>query len=171
MERREGVVSFKGSPATLIGRELKVGDKAPEFTLTAGDLSPVTLADSAGKTRVLITVPSLDTPTCATETKTFNQRMSDLGDDVVVYVISKDLPFAQGRFCGAEGIENIKTLSAYKDNKFAEAYGVLWEGPELLARAIFIISPDDTISYVQFVSEISEEPDYSAVLDALKAAV
>lgn len=171
MNRREGITTFKSAAVALLGASLKVGDNAPDFTLAAGDLAPVKLSDSAGKTRILITVPSLDTPTCALETKEFNKRAADLGDEVVVYVISRDLPFAQGRFCGAEGIENIKTLSSYKDNKFGEDYGLIWEGPELLARAIFVVDGSGKITYIQFVPDIANEPDYDAAFAALKSAV
>lgn len=169
--KREGAITARGNALTLLGAELKVGDSAPDFSLTAQDMSTVTLADSAGKTRLLIVVPSLDTPVCAVETAEFNKRLNELADDYAVLLVSKDLPQAQKRFCGSENITNITTLSTYKDNAFGEAYGVLMDGSMLLARAIFLISPDGKISYTQLVPEVTDEPDYDAVFEAISAAV
>ncbi|MFQ5607907.1 MAG: thiol peroxidase [Candidatus Zixiibacteriota bacterium] len=169
--KRKGAVTMRGNSVTLIGPELKIGAAAPEFNLAANDLSSVTLSGSAGKTRLLIIVPSLDTPTCELETVQFNRRLAELSDDFVVYVISKDLPFAQTRFCGAQDVTNLQTLSAYRDDSFGRDYGVLMEGNHLLARAIFIVGPDGEITYVQLVGEVADEPDYDEALDALGVRV
>lgn len=164
---RTGKVTMKGNPVTLLGPELKAGDKAPDFKLVNGSLQEVSLAGSAGKTRVLLAVPSLDTPVCAIETKKFNDKAADLGDGVVVYPVSLDLPFAQKRFCAAEKTEKVVPLSDYKHHTFGEAYGVLMKENGLFARAVFVIGPDDKIKYVQLVPEIAQEPDYDAVLASL----
>ena len=169
--KRENAVTMHGKAVTLVGPELKVGDSAPDFSLAAQNLTTVTLADSAGKTRMLITVPSLDTGTCERETVEFNKRLVGLSDDIVVHVISKDLPFAQTRFCGAKDITVMQALSAYKDDSFGTAYGVMMEGNHLLARAIFIVDPSGKVSYVQLVPEVADEPNYDEVLDALGAKV
>jgi thioredoxin-dependent peroxiredoxin len=170
---RAGLTALRGNAVTLLGPGLKPGDKAPEFQTVAQDLSTVSLADSAGKARLLISVPSLDTPVCSLETVRFNREVAGLGDRAQVYVVSKDLPFAQKRFCGAEGIENIQTLSDFRDSTFGRAYGVLiGDGPlaGVLARAIFVVDPSDTIRYVQIVPDISQEPNYDEALNALRAA-
>ncbi len=161
-------VTLKGNPVTLSGRELKVGDKAPDFSLQNNALEEVTLASSSGKTRIIASVPSLDTPTCHTETKRFNEEAAKL-DGVQVYVVSTDLPFGQKRWCGAEGVTNVTALSDHRDTSFGEAYGVLIQGGKLdrcLARAVFVIGPDDTIRHVEYCSEIAEEPNYDAALAA-----
>lgn len=167
-EERSGVVTFKGGPMTLVGPEIKVGDKAPDFTLTDSALAPVMLADSAGKTRLISVVPSIDTPVCAQQTKRFNEEASALGDDVIVYTVSVDLPFAQKRFCGAEGIDKITALSDFKTRGFGESYGVLLKELQLLARAVFVIGPDDTVKYVEIVKEVTDFPDYDAAIAAVK---
>jgi thiol peroxidase len=168
MEERTGVITFKGNPFTLLGPELKVGDKAPSFKVVANDLSPVTLADFNGKIKIISAVPSLDTPVCDTETRTFNQRAAELPDKVVILTISQDLPFAQKRWCGAAGINRVQTLSDYQDRSFAQAFGVLIKELKLCARAIYVIDANDTISYIQIVPEVTNEPDYNAVLAAAK---
>lgn len=167
---RTGVVTFKGGPVTLIGPELKPGDAAPDFDLADNAMQSVTLATHAGKTRILSVVPSLDTPVCSTQTKRFNDEAGKLGEDCVLYTISVDLPFAQSRFCAAEGTDKIVALSDYKHRAFGEAYGTLIKELMLLTRSIFIIGPDDKIKYVQIVPEITDEPDYDAVLEAVKGA-
>lgn len=168
MEERTGITTFKGNPVTLLGPGLKVGDKAPEFLVVDGSLSPVTLAGSKGKTRIISTVPSLDTPVCDTETRRFNQEAAQLSPDVVVLTISLDLPFAQKRWCGAAGIDRVTVLSDYQERSFGLAYGVLIKELKLLTRSIFVIDADDTITYIQHVPEITTEPDYAAVLEAAK---
>jgi thiol peroxidase len=162
-------ITLKGTPIQTVGDLPAVGAKAPDFTLTAGDLSDVTLASFAGKRKVVNIVPSLDTPVCATQTRTFNQRAADR-DDTVVLVVSADLPFAQGRFCTAEGIENVQPLSMMRSRNFAKDYGVLiTDGPleGITARAVVVLDRDDTVLYTQLVPEIAEEPDYDGALAAL----
>jgi thioredoxin-dependent peroxiredoxin len=165
----ERTVTFMGNPLTLLGSELKVGAKAPDFFVLDNGLAPVTLANYAGKVKIICTVPSLDTPVCDTETRRFNQEAANLKGDVVVLTISQDLPFAQGRWCGAAGIDRVITLSDYRDRAFGSAYGVMIKELMLLARAIFVLDASDTIRYIQVVPEITHEPDYAAVLEAAKA--
>lgn len=169
MEERNGVITFKGNPFTLLGPELKTGDKAPDFLLIDNSLKPVTLADFTGKTKIICTVPSLDTPVCDTEIRRFNQEAAQLSDTVVVLTVSLDLPFAQKRWCGAAGIEQVITLSDYQEHSFGLAYGVLIKELKLLSRSIFVLDGDNTILYIQHVSEVTAEPDYAAVLEAAKA--
>ncbi len=162
-------VTFQGNRLTLLGSELKVGDRAPDFSVLDNGLGAVTLASYAGKVKIICTVPSLDTPVCDTETRRFNQEAANLKGDVVVLAISQDLPFAQARWCGAAGIDRVITLSDYRDRNFGPAYGVMIRELMLLARAIFIVDESDIIRYIQIVPEITSEPDYAKVLDALKA--
>jgi thioredoxin-dependent peroxiredoxin len=169
-QERTGVVTMRGNPLTLIGPALKPGDKAPDFQALAQDLSPVTLASSAGKARLLIVVPSLDTPVCSLETVRFNKELAGMPGNAQVYVISTDLPFAQKRFCGTENITNIQTLSDHREAAFGRAYGVLIKDLRLLARALFVIDPKGTITYVQIVPEVAQEPNYDEALNALRAA-
>jgi len=168
MQERKGIVTFKGNPMTLLGPEIKVGDKAPDFRVVDTVLAPVTLADYKGKVKILSAVPSLDTPTCDTETRRFNQEAAKLPGNIVVLTISLDLPFAQKRWCAAAGIDKVRTLSDYQDRSFASAYGVLIKELKLLSRSIFVVDGNDTVRYVQHVNEVSEEPDYGAVLTAAK---
>jgi thiol peroxidase len=153
---------------TLLGPELKVGDKAPDFSVVDNALAPVALASSAGKIRVVSAVPSLDTPVCDTETRRFNQEAAHLPDNVVVLTVSLDLPFAQKRWCGAAGIDRVTTLSDYRERSFGNAYGVLIKELVLLSRSIFVIDAGDTIRYIQHVPEVTSEPDYAAVLAAVR---
>jgi len=169
MEERKGIITFQGNPLTLVGPELKAGEKAPDFRVVNNGLAPVTLADFKGKIKVLCAVPSLDTPVCDTETRRFNQEAAGLPDKVAVLTISMDLPFAQGRWCGAAGIDRVTTLSDYQDRSFASAYGVLIGELKLLARAVFVVDEADTIRHIQVVKEITDEPDYGAALGAVKA--
>jgi thiol peroxidase len=167
---RQGAVTLKGGPVDLAGPKLAVGATAPDFTLQGADLKDVTLASSAGKVRVIATVPSLDTPTCHKETKLFNDKVKSL-PNVQVLCVSMDLPFGQKRWCGAEGVENVTCLSAHRCTKFAEDYGVLIKGGALdrcLARAIFVVGSDNKIKHVEYVSEIANEPNYDAALAAAK---
>lgn len=170
-QERTGVITFKGNPLTLIGAEVKVGDKAPDFKLTAKDLSQVTLASTAGKTRLISVVPSLDTPVCELQTKRFNEEASKLPASVAVLTVSMDLPFAQNRFCTANHSDKITTLSDYREASFGKNYGVLIKELHLLTRAIFIISADDKVQYVEYVKEVTSHPDYDKALNTLKAKV
>ena len=171
MAERPGAVTMKGNPLTLVGNEVHVGDKAPDFTAIDTDLKPVALSSLRGKTVVLVTVPSLDTPVCDIETRHFNQDATGLGRDVQILTISMDLPFAQKRWCGAAGITSLKTLSDHRDAAFGNAYGVLIKELRLLARAVFVVDRQGVIRYIQVVKEIATEPDYAAVLDAVRKAV
>ncbi len=164
---RSGVVTMKGGPVTLTGPEIKAGEKAPNFTAVANDLSESGLSAFEGKVRVILAVPSLDTPVCDMETRRFNEEAAKLGDDVKVLVLSTDLPFAQKRWCGAAGVENVVTLSDHRNVSFGESYGVLIKGLRLLARAVFVVDKDGTVRYVDLVKEITEEPDYEAALKAV----
>ena len=166
---RKGAVKFKGNPLTLIGPELKAGDKAPEFSLLAKDLSDVKLFGFKGKTVLLNVVPSLDTPVCNLQTKRFNEEAAKFPSSIVALTVSVDLPFAQARFCGAEKIDKIQTLSDHRETSFGQAYGVLIKELRLLSRSIFIIGPDDKVQYVEYVKEITNHPNYDAALNALKA--
>jgi len=169
MQERSGIITFKGNPFTLLGPELKVGDKAPDFAVVDNGLAPVSLASHAGKIRIISSVPSLDTPVCDTETRRFNQEAASLPDKVAVLTISLDLPFAQKRWCGAAGIDRVTTLSDYQERSFASAYGMLIKELKLLARAVFVIDAQDTIRYMQIVPEVTSEPDYAAVIAAAKS--
>jgi len=166
---RSGIITFKGNPFTLLGPELAVGAKAPDFKVVDNSLAPVTLATFSGKIKVISTVPSLDTPVCDTETRRFNQEAAGLPENVVVLTISLDLPFAQKRWCGAAGIDRVTTLSDYQERSFAAAYGILIKELKLLARAVFIIDADNTVRYIQVVPEVTNEPDYAAVIAAVKS--
>jgi thiol peroxidase len=168
MNERNGIVTMKGKPVTLTGTQVRVGQKAPDFEVVANDLSTVKLSSFAGKTCIIASVPSLDTSVCDMETRRFNEEAGKLGDDVVVLIISMDLPFAQKRWCGAAGIKNIQTLSDYRDASFGKAYGVLIKELRLLARAVFVMDKAGVVRYVQIVPEIATEPDYNAVLKAVK---
>jgi len=168
MEERTGIITFKGNPMTLVGPALKVGDKAPDFRVVDTALAPVTLADLAGRIKVFSAVPSLDTPVCDTETRRFNQEAANLPANVEVLTVSLDLPFAQKRWCGAAGIDRVRTLSDYQERSFANAYGVLIKELKLLSRSIFVVDATDTIRYIQHVPEVTTEPDYAAVVAAVK---
>ena len=171
MDERTDVVTMKGKPLTLLGQTPRVGETAPDFEVTANDLSTVSLSSFRGKICVLASVPSLDTPVCDVETRRFNQEAEHLGPKVAVLTISMDLPFAQQRWCGAAGIKNLQTLSDYRQAAFGKAYGVLIKDLRLLARAVFIVDAQGVIRYVQMVKELAAEPDYEAVLQALKKLV
>lgn len=158
---------------TLRGPELRVGAPAPDFALTAGDLSSVTpemLLDGGKRAAMLIVVPSLDTSVCSLESAKFNSRLGELPENVAAAVVSLDLPFAQARWCGAQGDVKLQMLSDYRDHTFGENYGLLIEQLGLLARAIVVIGKDRTVEYVQIVPEVAEEPDYDAALKAAAAA-
>jgi thiol peroxidase len=168
---RHGAVTFKGNPLTLVGEEVKVGGPAPNFSLAffAGGMQQLTKADLAGKPTIISVVPSLDTPVCQVQTKTFNQRLSALGDSVNALTVSLDLPFAMNRFCGAEDIKAMKTGSDYMDRSFGTAWGVLIDELKILARAVFVLDAKGVVQYAQVVKEVASEPDYDAALNALAA--
>ena len=166
-QERQGIVTFKGNPLTLIGPEIKVGQQAPDFQVLAQDLSPVMLATSRGKTRLISIVPSLDTPVCDQQTRRFNQEAAAL-PNAAVLTISMDLPFAQRRWCGAAGIDRVQVLSDHRDSSFGTAYGVLIKELRLLARAVFLIDGGGTVRYIQIVPEMTSHPDYDAALTAAR---
>ncbi|KIL43849.1 thiol peroxidase [Jeotgalibacillus soli] len=163
------VITFKENQVTLLGSEVKVGDKAPDFTVLANDLSSVTLGDSKGTVRLISVVPSLDTGVCDAQTRRFNEEAAELGN-VKILTISVDLPFAQRRWCGANGIENVQTLSDHRDLSFGKAFGVAIEELRLLARAVFVVDSNDVVTYTEYVSEATDHPDYAAAIEAAKAA-
>jgi len=168
MIKRDNVVTFMGNPLTLVGPEITVGMAAPDFQVVNNDLGPVTLADCKGKVTIISAVPSLDTPVCDMETRRFNQEAQALGAAVKVLTVSMDLPFAQKRWCGNAGVESVQSVSDYQTASFGQAYGVLIDGLRLLARAIFVLDTQGMIAYVQIVPELTHEPDYDAVLGAVK---
>lgn len=167
-QERTGVATLKGNPITLVGPELKVGDKAPDFTLNKSLVDEVTLADFAGKVKLISVVPSLDTGVCDAQTRRFNEEASNLGDNVVILTVSMDLPFAQARWCGAAGVDKVVTLSDYKHRSFGEAYGVLIKELALDMRAIFVVDSNDTIQYIEYLQEMTEHPNYEAAIEAVK---
>lgn len=168
MSERSGATTFKGNPLTLLGTEIKVGDAAPDVIALGNDLSPAKLASYLGKVVVVSTVPSLDTPVCDTETRRFNKEAAALGDSVAILTVSMDLPFAQGRWCGAAGIDKVRTLSDHRDASFGNGFGVLIKELRLLARAVFVIDKQGVVRYVQLVKEMTSEPNYDEVIAAVK---
>jgi thiol peroxidase len=171
MEERTGLVTMKGNPVTLAGNALKAGDAAPDFEVTGNDMKPVRFSSFSGKVCIMSSVPSLDTPVCDMETRRFNKEAAGLGPDVFILTISMDLPFAQKRWCGAAGVDKVITLSDYKTAGFGTAYGVLIKEMRLLARAVFVTDKKGVIRHVEIVKEIAQEPDYDAVINAVKRLV
>jgi|SRR5580700_2361450 thiol peroxidase len=173
VQKRTGALLFKGKPVTLLGPALNAGDPAPAFTLTSGDLStltPETLLDGGKNAALLIVVPSLDTSVCSLESQKFNSRLGELPPNVRAAVVSMDLPFAQARWCSAQGDIKLEMLSDYRDRSFGLNYGLLIEELGFLARAIVVIGKDRTVKYVQIVPDVASEPDYDAALKAAAAA-
>jgi thiol peroxidase len=169
MGERTGLITFQGSPLTLVGDEVRVGQKAPEAELVANDLAIVKpSALGLGKVCIITSVPSLDTPVCDTQTRRFNEDAGKMGDGVAVLTISMDLPFAQKRWCGAAGVQNVQTLSDHREAAFGNAYGVLIQGLRLLARAVFVLDKQGVIRYVEVVKEVTSEPNYGAALNAAR---
>jgi thiol peroxidase len=168
MQERKTVVTMKGNPLTLVGKGVKVGETSPDFEVVANDLSAVRLSSFRGKVCLVLSVPSLDTGVCDLQTRKFNEQAKALGGDVVVLTISMDLPFAQKRWCGAAGVENVQTLSDHRKAEFGNAFGVLIKELRLLARAVFVVDAKGVIRYIQIVDELTNEPDYEAALGALK---
>jgi thiol peroxidase len=163
-------VTLKGKPLALLGPEVKVGQKAPNFKLLAIDSTNVELSQSKGKVRLLSVVHSLDTNVCDLQTQRFEEEAAKF-KDVVIYAISMDLPFAQARYCGAHNIKNLQTLSDHREASFGHAYGVLIEELRLLSRAIFIIDRNSFVRYVEYVPEVTQPPDYDKAIEALKKIV
>jgi len=172
MSKRAGAVTFKGNPMTLVGPQLKPGDKAPDFKCANSAATTVSLADTPGKARMFSVVPSLDTPVCGTQTRTFDKGLAELGDKVACYTVSLDTPFAQKRFCTEANVAHMQTLSDQHDGSFGRNYGVLLEGRAvpLLARAVFGVDKSGKVTHVEYVSEVTHEPNYEKALSALKAA-
>ncbi len=171
MQQRANAVTFKGEGLTVLGPELKPGTKAPDFTCAVGLKDTLNLAQTPAKPRLFSVVPSLDTGVCSMQTKKFNEGLGQLGDKVACYTVSLDLPFAQGRFCNAEGIKNLKNMSDTHDQSFGKNYGVLIQGlaMPLLARAVFVVDAGGTIRHAEYVREVTTEPNYDAALAALRS--
>ncbi|MCZ2340570.1 MAG: thiol peroxidase [Bacteroidales bacterium] len=171
MSKREKAVTFKGEPKALIGPEVKVGDSAPNFQCLSSSLATVTLADTPAKARLFSVVPSLDTPVCSLQTKKFEEALAALGDKVAAYTISLDLPFAQKRFCGAENVQSMQTLSDVHNHSFGENWGVLLDGLPLplLTRAVFVVDASGKVTHAEYVPEVTAHPNYDAALAALQA--
>lgn len=170
MNERTGLTAMAGNPLTLLGGEVKPGDKAPDFVALSNDMKPVKLSDYAGMKVIISSVPSLDTPVCDIETRRFNAEAAKL-PGVTILTISMDLPFAQKRWCGAAGIDKVTTLSDHRDASFGMAYGVLVKDLRLLARSVFVIDSAGIVRYVQLVDDLTHEPDYDAVLEAASKLV
>jgi thioredoxin-dependent peroxiredoxin len=171
MSERAGIITMKGQPLTLVGHEVKAGDAAPDFKVIDNDLNPFRFSSMRGKVCILSSVPSLDTPTCSLETSRFNDEAAKLSPEIAILTLSMDLPFAQKRWCGAQGVERVKTYSDHRDAAFGLAYGVLIKELRLLARAVFVVDLQGKVQYVQLVKEVANEPDYAPVLDAARALV
>jgi thiol peroxidase len=171
MQKRSHAVTFKGNPLTLVGPQLKAGDKAPDFQCVTGALSLVGIGQTPAKARLFSVVPSLDTPVCSMQTKRFEESLAKLGDKVAAFTVSLDLPFAQKRFCTDANIANMQTLSDVHDHSFGQNYGVLIEGLPLplLARSVFVVNKDGQITYAEYVPEVTSHPDYDKALSALQA--
>lgn len=169
-EERKGAVTMRGDPVTLIGPELRAGQKAPAFTAAGKGLAPVTLGQFRGKVRILSAVPSLDTPVCDAETRRFDEEAARLPADVQILTVSMDLPFAQARWCEAAAAGRITMLSDFKERDFGTKYGVLMKETGLLARAVFVIGRDGNLVHVEYVKEVANHPDYEAALGAARKA-
>ena len=168
MEERTRSITWRGNPLTLLGKELHPGEPAPDFEVLDNNLQPVRLSNYRGKVCVISSVPSLDTPTCDMATRRFNDEAGKLSSDVVILTISMDLPFAQKRWCGAAGVDQVITLSDHRQADFGTAYGMLIKDLRLLARAVFVVDQSGIIRHIQLVKEVAEEPDYDAVIQAVK---
>jgi thioredoxin-dependent peroxiredoxin len=166
---RPGATTMRGNPLTLIGPELKVGDKAPDFKLVDNGLKNVTLADTGHNVRIISVVPSLDTPVCDAQTKRFNEEAAKL-PGVDILTVSMDLPFAQKRWCGAFGVDKVKMLSDHRDGSFGSNYGTLIKDLRIESRAIFVLDPNNTIRHVEYVKEVAEHPNYDTALSAARSA-
>ena len=170
MDKRKDLVTMKGNPVTLVGKEIKVGDKAPDFTVLTTDLSPYTLKDAGNNVKIISVVPSLDTGICELQTINFNESAAEL-EDVLILTISVDLPFAQKRFCGAKGIDKVITLSDHKDLSFGLNYGFVMEELRLLSRGIVVVDRDNIVRYVEYVKEVGTHPDYDKAIEEAKKLI
>jgi thiol peroxidase len=169
---RPNAVTFKSNPLTLIGPEIKAGQPAPEFHLRSyenGGMQTLTLETFKGKPTLLSVVPSLDTPVCQLQTKKFNDQLAALGDKIHAVTVSLDLPFAMNRFCGAEGIKNMRVGSDYMDREFGKNYGMLIKELMILARGTFVLDPNGKVVFADQVNEVADEPNYEATIAALKS--
>lgn len=162
------MTTFIGKTVTLVGQQLQVGDTANNFTLPTTDLTTKSLTDFEGKKKVISVIPSIDTGICSTQTRTFNKELSDT-DDTVVITISVDLPFAQGRWCGAEGLDNVIMLSDYYDNSFGKAYGLLMQEWNLLARAVLVLDENNKVVYTEYLDNVNSDPNYNAAVEAVRS--
>ena len=168
MEKNNTKITSKGNPLTLIGNEIKVNDKAVDFSVVNNSFQEVKLSDFDGKVKILSLFPSIDTGVCSKQAHTFNKEASALSDDIEILAISNDLPFALGRFCGTEGINNITTLSDHKNLDFSSKYGFLIEELRLIARGVIVIDKENIVRHVEYVPEITEEPDYETAIKVAK---
>ena len=161
------MTTFIGKPVTIIGKRLQIGEQLPDFNLLSPDLEKKSLADFSGKKKLISIVPSVDTGICSSQTRKFNEELNSL-DNLSVITVSCDLPFAQARWCGAEGLDNAIVLSDHYDNSFGKAYGVLMEEWRLLARAVIFADENNTIQYLEYLENVNEHPNYEAALEAVK---
>ena len=168
MKERTGIITMKGNPLTLLGNEVNIGERAPDFIALDPNLTPIKLSSYRTKICIISSVPSLDTPVCDMETRRFNDEAARLGEKVQILTLSMDLPFAQKRWCGAAGISKVQTLSDHRDAHFGLAYGVLIKELRLLARALFLVDQKGILRYTQLVKEITNEPNYEEILSELK---
>jgi len=170
LEERTGVFAARDTQLTLLGPEVKVGQKAPDFTVSGQGLKQLSLGDWKGKVRIIVSVASLDTGVCSEETQKFNELASSLPDDIVILTVSMDLPFAQARWCGAHEVDKVETVSDFKDRQFGDSYGVHVKETGLLARAVFVLDKDDVVRHVEYVPQLTRLPDFDAALNAAKQA-
>jgi thioredoxin-dependent peroxiredoxin len=168
-EERKGAVTMRGNPMTLLGPEIKVGQKAPEFHSVDKGLQPIGLDKFKGKVKVISVIPSIDTPVCDAQTRRFNEEAAKLGE-VQVLTVSMDLPFAQARWCGAAGVDKITMISDFKDHDFGDKYGLRIKELGLLARAVFVVDKNDNVTYAEYVKEVASHPNYDATLEAARKA-
>lgn len=172
MSERSGLVTFKGNPITLVGQGVKVGDKAPNFTVHKSLVERIDSAtEGKGKVLVITAAPSVDTGVCQKQLREFNEQVAALGDGLEVWYITRDLVFALSRFCGAEGIERVRTFSDAVDRSFGESWGLVMKELGLLARSTFVVGKDGVITYAEIVPEMTSEPNYDAAIAAAKAAL
>jgi thiol peroxidase len=171
MAKSNSPITIKGNPVTATGEIVKEGELFPSFKLTGNEMADVTNAAIQGKVAVISVAPSLDTPTCSISNKKFNNELPQLSPDIIILTVTRDLPFAQKRWCGAEGATRVITASDYKYRNFGEATGTLWKETELLCRAVFVVNKAGKTTYVDYIPEIADEPDYEAVTAAVKAAL